>query len=450
MNQIEKACVFCGQSCVGHARIKDAKGHYAHKACADKHAKKQSAEPESGVMDDGLGAGLGGGMDDLLVDLEPVKTDGVAAASGCAGCGRRMEPGAVVCMNCGFDTQSGKGLKTKTFDAKPGKKKSPAGMGESKVAELGAGIAGLGMKPIFPLIGALVGGGIGAAIWATIAYSTGYEIGYIAILVGALCGTGARVGGGAETTGGGMIAGLLAAGMAVLSIGAGKYVALNMIIDRDYGGNIFEVQPISLYDLEDEDIFGHMAFELCEMKINAGEDIGWDNPALPIDVAEWPDDYSDSVQDRVMDEWDAMSDAEHLRYRRDIALENGFHSYRDVEIEWALQVLADDIAWSIVDAGEPIEWPNPHSYNESAIWPDDYPQAIQDEVTMQWASLSQADQDLKRQGAIDDYNAFLGEIDEVMGDITFQAVLESFKNPRQILSLLFALWLAYRLGNNDD
>jgi hypothetical protein len=447
MGQTEKVCVLCGQSCAGQPRIRNEKGQYAHQSCLKAKQQGRSTEAAQPLQAD---AGLGGVMDDLLVDLEPIEEAVPAGVVGCPGCGMRMADGAVVCLNCGFNVEAGKGLKTKTFEAKDRKGKPKAAEGESALADLGAGIAGLGMKPILPLVGALIGGAIGAAIWATIAYTTGYEVGYIAILVGAMCGAGARLGGGAETTGGGMIAGLLAASMAIVSIGAGKYIALNMIIDRDYGGNIFQVQPITLYDMEDEGIFEHMAFVLCEQKINAGEQIDWDNPALPIDVAMWPDDYPDAVQDSVVDQWDAMSDAEQLRFRRNIANENGMLSYRDVEIEWALQVLADEYAWSLINAGEAIEWPNPHLFNESAIWPDDYPEAVQEEVAVQWASLSTQDQDAKRMEAVDAYNEYVGEVDAVMGDITFQAVLESFKRPRHILSLLFALWIAYRLGNNDE
>lgn len=448
MSQIERVCVICGQSCAGQARIKDTKGNYAHKACVEQKQTGQdhAAEQDALHADDGLG----GGMDDLWEDLEPIEPEAVAAASGCPGCGLRMEPGAVVCMNCGFDTQSGKGLKTRTFDAKPKKAKPGAGSDESKIAELGAGIVGLGMKPIFPLIGALIGGAIGAAIWATIAYTTGYEIGYIAILVGGLCGAGARIGGGAETTGGGMIAGLLAAGMALLSIGMGKYVALNMIIDRDYGGNIFQMQPMNLYDMEETDVLRHMAFVECARRIDAGEVIEWPDPALPIDVAEWPDDYPESVYERVIDAWDEMGDSGQLRMRRDIAQGSGLHSYRDVDEKWALQVLADEIAWGMIEAEEPIEWPSQHLFNESALWPDDYPESIREEVETQWATLSPEDRDMKRQAAVDAYNDLLVEVDQVMDDITFQAVLESFKRPRHILSLLFGLWIAYRLGNNDD
>lgn len=444
MTQLEKVCVLCGESCAGQPRIKDTNGNYAHRACA---ASQQDSQPAA--EQDGLG--LDGGMHGLLDDLASMEQDAAGAANACPGCGLRVDLGTVVCMNCGFNMETGKGLKTKTIDKKPKRQKSnqQSDLEEGKLASLGSDLVDLGMKPIFPLIGALIGGAIGAGIWATIAYTTGYEVGFVAILVGAMCGTGARLGGGAETTGGGMIAGILAAGMALFAIGAGKYIALSMIIDRDYGGNLFGAQDVSFYNIEEDDILGHMAFSLCEEKINNGVEISWDDPGLPIDVALWPDDYSVEMQDRVMDRWDGMGESGQLQYRRDIARENGLHSYRDVDLDWAVQVLADETAWNLIELGEPIEWPNQHLYNESAVWPYDYPSDIQDEVKVQWASLTTEDQEQKRQDAVDAYNNFVSEVESATSDITLQAALASFKSPRQLLSLFFGLMLAYSIGNND-
>ena len=68
MSQPEKVCVICGESCAGQARIKDAKGNYAHRACAE--AKKTSRPaPEPAPAGD---VGMDALWDDLPEVEEPV------------------------------------------------------------------------------------------------------------------------------------------------------------------------------------------------------------------------------------------------------------------------------------------------------------------------------------------------------------------------------------------
>lgn len=445
MSGVVKECVFCGQSCAGQPRIKDAKGRYAHRACAEQQQQAKQAEPDNQAMyaDDGFGDG----MDDLWDDIEPVEQDVGGAVSGCPGCGNRLDPSVLVCVSCGFNVQSGKAMKTRTLDTKKSRNKPGT---DSKAKEIGADIAGLGLKPVLPIVGAAVGGAIGAMIWAALVYFTSFEMGYVAILVGALCGYGARMGGGAETTGGGMIAGMMAAGVAVLAIGTGKYVALNMMFDREFGSNPFQVPMLNIYDIEESNVLGHMAYEICDSKINAGEQIAWGDPMLPISVAEWPDDYPMSIQDGVVEEWDAMSDRDQLRYRRMISDDFGLHSYRDVEVEWAWQIMADEMATVQAQSGVILEWPDPRLFNEAAAWPDDYPQEVQDQVNSEWVSLSAADKDARKQAAVDAINDVFEEVEERFEDFTFQLVIEDFKSPIQALFVLLAIGAAYGIGSNDD
>ena len=143
-----KICVLCGESCAGQPRIKNEKGQYAHRVCAEKQAAQRDTAPaaaadaddlahDDALMSDMLGDGLDDGMldDALLGDLpsEPAgEVGGMQAA--CPGCGNSLAQGTVVCMSCGFDTRSGKAKKIKV-----GKVKEP-GSGIGAIAS-GAGAA---------------------------------------------------------------------------------------------------------------------------------------------------------------------------------------------------------------------------------------------------------------------------------------------------------------------
>ena len=325
MSQGEKICVHCGESCAGQSRVKDAKGRYAHTACVEQHkgggsteAKKKEKRVASGPPQDA------GSMAAILSDID--ESSMIGGEHSCQGCGYPMPDDAAICMHCGFNRETGKEYSTRV-GKDPSKKRSRT-EGESKLADFGSDIASLGMTPVYPLIGALIGGAIGAGIWAGLAYSTGYEFRWGAIVVGMLCGYGARLGGDAQTTGGGAIAGLMAGCMAILAIGVGKYIALNLIFERDFGGHPFKVESASVYDMSEEDVLANMTFELVRGRIDAGESIEWSDLSLPIVVAEWPDDYPESFQNEVYAEWDAMDDRDQLRFRRDLSNQFGLNSYR--------------------------------------------------------------------------------------------------------------------------
>lgn len=436
MNQIEKACVFCGQSCVGHARIKDAKGHYAHKTCAEKHSKPQSVEPEPGLTDDGLGAGLGGGMDDLLGDLEPIETDGVAAASGCAGCGMRMEPGAVVCMNCGFDTQSGKGLKTKQLDRKPKR--------DSKAASIGAAAGGMAVKPILPVLGAIIGGLIGAGIWAFISYQFNVEIGWIAIGVGALCGIGAAIGSNGE---GGALTGGMAALVAMASIAAGKYAAVTWAVEDAFGDDFFS--PLALHEIDDDMVMTSIADNIARDYIDAGESLVWPDPTIYMMAANWPDDYPRDIIDETWAIWDGLSFTEKAAERRELSQEWEMRM-SDVDDDWVMEEIAYEICSSRTARGETIEWDDPYLPLMVSGWPDDYPENVQNGATDRWSALSEDDRHTKRLEVLDDVNARRSMGGEMGQAIVHAGFMDSFMHPLDLLFMLFAVGAAYKLGSGDD
>ena len=83
------------------------------------------------------------------------------------------------------------------------------------------------MRPA-AIIGALVGAALGALIWAGVATWTGLEIGWVAWGIGGLVGFGAALLGGV-----GMTTGVVCALLALVSIFAGKWIAVDAIAERE-------------------------------------------------------------------------------------------------------------------------------------------------------------------------------------------------------------------------
>jgi len=431
MSDVEKICVMCGQSCAGQPRIKNEKGQYAHRACVQ---AKQESEPV--VADDGLYDDYDdalGGMDDLLGDIavhEEVAIDGAAMA--CPGCGTRMEAGSVVCMGCGYNTQSGKAMNTKSTEIGEGF----GGAAIGGVAQVG----GLAASPMLPFIGALIGGAIGASIWAAIAYFTGFEVGYVAIGVGALVGIGATLGGGAETTGGGAIAGAMG------SIAGGKYAASYFAVKDFLGNGAFS---LTLEEIDDEMLISGLVDDVCREQIANGEPIEWENMNLYSEAAWWPEDYPSAIQTVTRDAWDSKSSVEKSKFRRDISDEFDDVSMHDVDDEWALQELADEICKQKTAAGEEIRWEDHTLPLRAAEWPVDYPQAIVDTTNDRYNGMSDDDIEAYRSELLDRYTGELGMSGDMAQEITKQNFIQSFMHPFDILFMLLAVSTAYGIAAND-
>lgn len=132
----EKICTLCGTDCSDRPRIKDAEGRYACKECAERLAAKKprperrapssgppSADPVAQRLsrphNDANGQALS--MDDLLGDLN------VSDDKTCPGCRAPLKPGAVVCIKCGFNCESGRKIVThvEKFQPVQQRKQSP-------------------------------------------------------------------------------------------------------------------------------------------------------------------------------------------------------------------------------------------------------------------------------------------------------------------------------------
>lgn len=122
----QKICVACNKSCDGQPRIKDPKGRYFHQQCYEevKRAHKQKQREQERAAADAfnappVGTSADAGDDDIMSMLlddaaaSPSAPPVIPRGGGtCPSCGQAMSAGAVICMNCGFNAQSGHAVHT--------------------------------------------------------------------------------------------------------------------------------------------------------------------------------------------------------------------------------------------------------------------------------------------------------------------------------------------------
>ena len=444
MSQGEKLCVICGESCAGLPRIKNERGQYAHKACVESKQKEQALREEDaiGLEEDGMyDDALGGGMDDLLGDLEEQSAyEGTTAA--CPGCGQRMNEGTVVCMGCGYNTQSGKSLSTKSKEAGAGTAAGAAALGG--IAKVGGFAAG----PILPVVGAVIGGLIGASVWAAVSYFLNIEFGWIAIGVGALCGLGARLGGGAQTTGGGVIAGAMAAVVSIGAIAGGKYAVAHIYVQDSF---VSSMGISDVRDVDDEWALHRMAFLRSSEQIDAGEVFDWGGDQVYVESAFWPEDFPRDVQDETNALWDSMNNGRKVEFKEKILVDSDPDyalDFEDIDDEWALSVLAENICEDRIAQGVAIEWVDVNMpLGRRGGWPNGFPDSVRSSVQSEWDAMSS-----------DEINEFkmtmVADIDEVgeeyMNEGTMEVFIASFKHPLDLVFLFFAVVTAYGIGANED
>lgn len=180
------------------------------------------------------------------------------------------------------------------------------------------------MNYIGGLIGALVGGAIGAAVWAGITAATGYEIGWIAWGVGFAVGLGAAIGSSGE---GGPPMGIVAVVVAVGSILAGKFIALEMIVSNELG----DVDSQIAADFaDDEYVISFLADDIAESWQSQGMELDW--PDVPPGADEWyePDsqeDYPANVWEAASTQWNDMGPDGQEQFRTSLTQESttAFH-----------------------------------------------------------------------------------------------------------------------------
>lgn len=298
--QPDKVCIFCGTSCAAQPRVKDERGRYAHQTCAKQAASRPAAPPTPPAGDDPDDALLG-----LLDDINPAAPDPGPGAlrQACPGCGAALNPDAVICTGCGFNTQTGKGLKTKVAKQRPAK---PGAVGA--VAGAAGEFAAAGATFLVgSLLGGAVGAAIGAAVWAGIIIGTGYQVGYVAIGVGALCGFGTAIGSRGQT---GAMTGVIAVLFAVLGICAGKAVGVAYYVNKEFGDSGIIARMTG--DDPDRFMLQVRTDEAVQRILDTGDldEDEYDYYAMLLEDGEYPHDYPENLVAEVEEAWRALSDEE--------------------------------------------------------------------------------------------------------------------------------------------
>jgi hypothetical protein len=148
---------------------------------------------------------------DDLVDEATAAPALPSSDEACPKCGAPMPAHVVLCVSCGYDSRSGKVLKTK--------KRKEADPSAAAEAAKTAGRFVIGL--VLSSVGAL----IGSVIWCVVVFVTFHEIGWIAWGLGFLAGLGMKLGYGEESD----TAGFASAGIAVAGILAAKGVIFIII-----------------------------------------------------------------------------------------------------------------------------------------------------------------------------------------------------------------------------
>lgn len=171
--------------------------------------------PEPAVVPD-AGIDLGNWLDEELEADPSVPTPQQPTSKKlCDSCGKSMAADAVLCVACGYDTVSGKKLKREKT--------------KSKSAAKAAAVVGKTATILRGTIFSAIGAGIGAAVWYGVVVAIGYEVGWIAWGLGLAAGAGMAIG---HEDDDGTMAGVMAAGMAILGILAAKFAVLQHISSK--------------------------------------------------------------------------------------------------------------------------------------------------------------------------------------------------------------------------
>lgn len=329
-----KVCQICYQDCSRKPRTKDGQGRYYCEECLEQKkaeaallagadpapgperkplSPKSKAAPSLPEVDEnpfsmGDDEGTPAGFWEQSAAASPASNGGsgpvlAPAANTCRKCGAGLLPGAVICMSCGFNTQTGKKMKIKTG--------SDGGVTTAAVA----GKAGLGaMRFGLWLLGGGIAGVISLAVWIAIVVFTGFEIGWVAIGVGAFIGFGVAITGRSHLN---AISGLIAAAIAFFVV-AGWKIALYLVISAAINASpdvMLKEFEQELNGPEGESIMmSHLAYETALDMEGKGKQNVWPEgleyaSAIDRDDAIF-DDYPDPVQKESRARWSKLSDAD--------------------------------------------------------------------------------------------------------------------------------------------
>jgi hypothetical protein len=157
-----------------------------------------------------------------------------AAQSGavhCPQCRSDMTGGAVLCVNCGYDTRTGQSAAAAVAVApapapaafaRPGLPSfgKKTGKNVDHMAPTGSLVLGVVFSAVFALIASI--------LWIVVAWLTGFTVAYIAILIGIAAGIGMQVGHKGQSQAGGLIAGA----MTLLAILIAKVIVVYIVMAK--------------------------------------------------------------------------------------------------------------------------------------------------------------------------------------------------------------------------
>ncbi len=198
------ACASCRADLSNVAYVVDKKGRGLCKPCVAKLKAKQKAKAEADAR--AKAAGDGDVMDILLAD------SAASTKTPCPECQAYIEPDSVVCVHCGYNTASGKQMKTRVTAAPKDKDPSKAGAAAVQIANT--------VWWVPSLIGGGIGTAIGGLLWYFIGTTFNVEVSYVAWVVGLLAGGGCALGARGNAN---LMTGGFAAVLAVLGIGLAKW-----------------------------------------------------------------------------------------------------------------------------------------------------------------------------------------------------------------------------------
>lgn len=158
------------------------------------------------------------------------------------------------------------------------------------------------MSPMAKATGAaFIGAGIGAIIWAAITFATNREVGFVAWGIGGLVGLAVRL---AAQENDGPKYGFLAAGVAILAIVAGKFIAVLVIVPSI---SLAETFPVT-----EQTMIVQMADEICLDRQAKGKRVNFP-PGMTVDKATKREDYPTDVWQEATKKWNALGAAEQQR-----------------------------------------------------------------------------------------------------------------------------------------
>lgn len=163
------------------------------------------------------------------------------------------------------------------------------------------------------VIGGVIGGVVGAAVWAGVSYATGYEIGWIAWGIGGLVGLGVAWG---DKGASGHLAGIVAVIISLCAILAGKYAAVQFVIDKHLTADSLAGEMTAAIET-DEFMRSYVADRVVEKYEAAGKPVNWPE-GMSVEEATVEAEYPPDVWADATARWEAMSDSERGDYRQQV------------------------------------------------------------------------------------------------------------------------------------